>query len=226
MSWKDYIPDNISKIMYVQDESTAEKKSETTEVKKKPVTPTSITSKVGIQTAAATPVTTGTDYNKTLDDVCEAAHDDTADFWAFHKTISKMDGKPISEDQKYELGYAAFQAQDVAPKELVDSASHYIGLLDKEASQFNTDLSGAEQVQIIQKKAHVDMLIQQNAEMSKQMQDNLQEIERVNGEILNSTNTLNSEKSSFEYHFNNKKAVFADRIAKIKQYLYATPTTK
>lgn len=192
----------------------------------KPVTssPASINSQ-SFNTTTATPITSnGVDYGKILDDACEAGHKEGADFWAFHKAITKMDTKPISEDQKYEISFAAFDAQGITAQKLVDSGNYYVGLLDNESKSFSNEMTGAQANEVTNKKSAVDAMTQENEAMNKKIQDNLIKMQQMNGEIMASTNNISNAKANFENQLNIKKSVFNDRITKIKQYLYASTT--
>ena len=186
--------------------------------------PTQITQNTNtyVANASAAATTGGTDYNKALDDVCEAGHKDGADFWAFHKTIAKMDGKPITDEMKYQTAFAAFEAQNVTPQKLVESGNYYMGLLDKEATTFANEMAGATTTDVTNKKAAVDAMDKENQDLQKKIADNLTKMAQMNSEILTSTNNIANESANFNNQLNIKKSVFVDRVTKIKTYLYGT----
>ena len=184
--------------------------------------PQKINAVVPINTAGG--VVSGTNYKKVLDEVCEGGKKNTADFWAFHKALAKMDGKPISEDQKYVATSIAYEGMGVTPQQLVASSDYYIGLIDAEDKRFHGELADAEKSQIETKKALIEKLSHENDEMAKKIQENNTKAQQLNNEIFTSTNQLNAEKMNFENQFSIYKAVFTDSVTKIKQYLYASTT--
>lgn len=172
-----------------------------------------ITSPVSIQT--------GTDYSKVLDDVLEQGTKDGEDFLHFHKAIIAMDGKPLTEEQKYEFTYPAYKSLGITAEKLINSASYNLSLLDKEEQKFTAEWNDAQSQQVEAKKKMIEKLAAENADLAQKIQDNNSKSQKLNEEVFASTNSLNNEKMGFENQLNIKKSVIQDRITKIKTYLYA-----
>lgn len=175
-----------------------------------------------LNTSTATNIQSGTDYGKVLDDVLEQGNQPGADFLEFHKALNGLDGKPISEEQKYEFTFPAYQSLGVTAEKLVASANYYLDLLNKEGERFIGEWSEAQSQQVDAKKALMEKIAAENADYAKKIQENTTKSQKLNEEIFTSSNSLNTEKLSFENQLTIKKSVINDRITKIKTYLYAS----
>jgi hypothetical protein len=163
-----------------------------------------------------------TDYNKYLEDVLDKGNLPGVDFLEFHKALNSFDGKPLSEEQKYEFAFLPIQSMGVSPETLVSTGKQYLDMLAKENQSFEDELKEAIKTQVDAKKAQVEKITSENAELTAKIEANNKKIQQLNEEVFTSSNSISVEKQAFEYALSNKQAIINDRIAKIQTYLHGS----
>jgi dynactin complex subunit len=163
-----------------------------------------------------------TDYNKYLEEVLDKGNKPGVDFLEFHKALNGFDGKPLSEEQKYDFAFIPIQAMGITAQTLESSGRDYLDLLEKEDQSFEAELADAIKTKVEDKKSEVDKLTAENTELTEKIEANNKKIQQLNEQIENSSNSISVEKQAFEYALSNKQAIINDRIAKIQTYLNGT----
>jgi hypothetical protein len=163
-----------------------------------------------------------TDYNKYLEDVLEKGNLPGIDFLEFHKALNSFEGKPLSEEQKYQFAFIPIQAMGVSAATLESTANQYLAMLQKEQQSFEAELADAIKTKVEDKKAQVAQLTTENAEIQAKIEANNKRAQKLNEDIVTSSNSISVEKQAFEYALSNKQAIINDRIAKIQTYLNGT----
>jgi hypothetical protein len=181
------------------------------------VKPTTLTMGEGVVTPKS-----NTDYNKYLEDVLDKANKPGVDFLEFHKALNGFDGKPLSEDQKYDFAYIPIQAMGVSSMQLQTSGRDYLGVLMQEKDSFEAELAEAIKTKVEAKKTEVQQLTAENADFASKIEANNQRIQKLNEEVSTSSSSISVEKQAFEFALSNKIAIINDRISKIQTYLNGT----
>jgi hypothetical protein len=163
-----------------------------------------------------------TDYNKYLEDVLDKGNQPGVDFLEFHKALNSFDGKPLSEEQKYEYAFMPIQAMGATVQTLQSTGRDYLTLLEKEHQSFEAEMADAIKSKVDDKKAQIDQLTSENADLNAKLEANNKKIQQLNQEVFNSSASINVEKQAFEYALSNKQSIINDRIAKIQTYLNGT----
>lgn len=171
------------------------------------------------------PPSSGTDYGKLLDEALVAATKSGPDYIAFSKALAKKQGQPLTEQQKYQYAYDAFESMGVSPSKLVQSAQGYIkDVFEREKGEFMASIEQAKKAEIFDKQQVVRQSEERIAELNKQLQQEAEKVQTLNKEIADSINQLQAEEASFNFHYNQKVAVVEEHITKIKTYLDANVT--
>ncbi len=165
-----------------------------------------------------------TDYSKYLEDVLDKANQPGVDFLEFHKALNSFDGKPLTEQQKYEFAYLPIKAMGIDAQALESTGRDYLSVLSKENQSFQNELATAIREKVENKKAEIQKLTAENAELNSKIEANSRQIEQMNQDVFAASSSIDVEKQAFEYALSNKVAIINDRITKIQTYLHGNPT--
>ncbi len=169
-------------------------------------------------------IKSNTDYNKYLEDVLDKANKPGVDFLEFHKALNSFDGKPLTEQQKYEFSFLPIKAMGIDALTLESTARDYLSVLNQENQSFRDELASAIREKVENKKAEIQKLTAENAELNSKIEANSKRIEQMNQEVFTSSSSIEVEKQAFEYALSNKVSIINDRITKIQTYLHGNPT--
>lgn len=138
------------------------------------------------------------------------------DYFEFSEALSKLDGKPLTEEQKYENINLTFEAIGVQPEKLVESANHYIEKLDDLKQQFADEVAEANQ-----KISDVNDKISKN---EKEIARLTQLVQQDRLFVDQSKQKIAENQSSFNIAFDQRVNTIKDHISKIKNYLLNAST--
>ena len=82
-------------------------------------------------------------FNKLLLEALENSNLEGFDYLEFRKAVASVSKlQAMDESTQYKTAFAAAQAMNVSPKKLLDSAKHYISVLETEKNQFEKSATG------------------------------------------------------------------------------------
>lgn len=171
-----------------------------------------------------TPVqtTNGPDYSKQLAEVLEEHNQPGFDFLEFHKTLNGLEGKPLAEPQKYQTAFTAAQSMNVKVQDLLESGQHYLKVLDAEEQDFAKAMAVATEEKITSKTKEIERLGIENQELARKIEENNKKQQALNMEVMESSNDLNTKKTTFDYAITNLRGLITDRLSKIPQFCDGT----
>lgn len=162
------------------------------------------------------------DYNAVFDEVIKNTNVRNPGYREFSQALRKMDGKPYTDQQKYETIFMGFEVQGVTPAILEDTAMKLVHALEAQKVDFDKDISAEEEREVKAKQTLVETLQRENEELTKKVQENTTKIQQLSNEAIEATQSLNVEKSAFENTLKTRVGIINDHINKIKLYLNAT----
>jgi len=148
------------------------------------------------------------------------------DYLEYKKALKALEKMPMDEATKYRSAFATASTMGVTLEKLLDTTKFYIGVLDKENSefvnafknQFSDKVSGREREiaqfeGIIKEKSEkIKILTEEIAKHQQQIQDLRSKLEESNTKILKTQN-------DFKLSYDHLKAQFEEDVTKMQKYL-------
>lgn len=162
-----------------------------------------------------------------LADVLEKNNQAGFDYLEFRKavqSISKL--HTMEESTQFKTAFAAAQAMNVQPSNLIDSAKKYLLILEAENTQFNQTANQFLQEQLSSKEnesSQLKDLIQQKEKQLSQLQEELEKHTKrlldIEKELTGAKSKVESNKASFVGSYNQLVGQIRADIQKMEQYL-------
>lgn len=148
------------------------------------------------------------------------------DYYEFKSALKTMEGISIPADAKYKAVFATFQASGIDTNKLVETAKHYLNVLDEEKMKFDEATSARVGEKVTAREQELSELRQQNELNSQEIVRLTEEINRANqtistiqNEIGDSQQKISQTKNNFDAtHSAFTNAIRTD-IANIQSYL-------
>lgn len=153
-----------------------------------------------------------TDYLSHLNDIMKRENLQGPDYLEFSEALSKMEGKPLTEEQKYENINLTFEAMGVPPAKLISSAQHYLKAFENEKNSFETELRASKDRGITQKNKQI-------SEDESALKKLSEKIQAAKLEVEQNTQKLAVEESSFNIAYSQKVNTINNHIINIQNYL-------
>lgn len=178
----------------------------------------------------AEPQTTpGTVNNRFLEILAKALEQNNQpgfDYFEFRQSLAGLGQMPMDESTRFKSAFAVAQTMGVNQSNLLDSAQHYVQILQGEQAKFN-DAHTQQRAKLIgnreQEAGQLQSAIQEKTgqieALNKQIEENRQRIEQLKSEISESTLKIENTKADFEATFVSVLEQLQSDISKIKQYL-------
>lgn len=104
-------------------------------------------------------------FVQVLLEAMEAANLPGFDYLEYKKSLQNLKKMNFTDSVRYQTAYATAQSMGVTPKQLQDSAQHYLNTLATEQKKFSTALAGQRAQQVNDKEAHLKQI---DAEIAQQ----------------------------------------------------------
>lgn len=148
------------------------------------------------------------------------------DYFEFRQALKNLSKMPMDEATRFHSAFAMAQTMGITPGKLVESAQHYLGVLNGEQTHF-AEAHAQQKSKLIGNREdeakNLEAAMQQKAEQIKQLtaeiEQNRQRSEQIRQEISDSTLKIESTKADFDTTFATVYAQIQDDVAKIQQYL-------
>lgn len=176
--------------------------------------------------ASSVSVQSTTDYGAHILELLKKNNIPGPDYFEFRSALDTMAGQPLTDQQKYLSVFSGFSAMGVTAAKLAETAQFYIGKIEDEKTAFNVDLTNARKIGITDKQTEKTALEKENENLTKQIQDNLDKISKINSDVNSATLKLNSEEAAFSQACVNETQNITNQISNIKTYLPNGTTTK
>ncbi len=156
----------------------------------------------------------------------EKNNQDGFDYFEFRQALKNLSKMPMDEQTRFQSAYAMAQTMGVTTSKLVDSAKHYLGVLNGEQSRFS-EAHAQQKSKLIGNREdeakNLEAAMQQKAEQIKQLtqeiEQNRKNSEQIRKEITEATVKIETTKADFEATFASVVAQIQDDVAKIQQHL-------
>lgn len=148
------------------------------------------------------------------------------DYFEFRQSLKNLSKMPMDEQTRFQSAYAMAQTMGVTSTKLMESAKHYLGVLQGEQARFG-EAHAQQKSKLIGNREEeakiLDAATLQKAEQIKQLtqeiEQNRSRSEQIRKEISETTVKIESTKADFEATFANVVSQIQDDMAKIQQHL-------
>lgn len=226
---------NIKSLFVVEDEeliqketgkSTSKPKNTPTKTKKSTAPTPSTGSPVMPQSQSGQPGKVNSKFMDVLLRAMENADLEGFDYLEFKKSLQSLSKMPMDEATRYKSAFAMAQTMGVSPQKLIDSATHYINVLQKEENKFEKALASQQNQQIGDKQqqiAQLDNLVKEKAEyitkLTQEIEQHQAQAQQMKTEIQERTVKIETTKNDFIASFNALVAQIHGDMENMKQYL-------
>lgn len=148
------------------------------------------------------------------------------DYWKFKKSLDNMRQIAMDEQTKFKAVFASFQANGVDVSHLLDTAKHYINVLESQRDSFTRDLQTQFGDELQQHENTVEELKTQIAEktekikqLTQEIQDNQTQSMSLSGEINIGKLKIQGLQANFDITYSVVEGEIQSNIQKISTYL-------
>lgn len=142
---------------------------------------------------------------KVLMEAMEAANLPGFDYLEYKKALQNLKKMDFTDSVRFQTAFAAAQSMGVTPKQLQDSAQHYLTVLDAEHKKFSAALAGQRNAQVSDKENQLKQLdgdIKRQEDKIKELQAQIEksrkEQAKLRATIEKSTGKLVKTQADFE----------------------------
>lgn len=168
---------------------------------------------------ASAPATTEGSVNdrfvKVLLEAMEAANLPGFDYLEFKKSLQNLKKMNFTDSVRFQTAFAAAQSMGVTPKQLQDSAQHYLNVLTKEQQKFSKALAGQRAQQISDKETtlqQIDADIERQEAKIKELQATIQKAKAEQTKLRNSIKGSADKLTKTQADFETTLQIIADGI--------------
>lgn len=148
------------------------------------------------------------------------------DYFEFRQALKNLAKMPMDEPTRYQSAYAMAQTMGITPAKLVESAQHYLGVLNGEQARFS-EAHAQQKAKLIgnreEEAKNIEAAIQQKTEQIRQLTAEIEQAkqrsEQIRQEISDSTVKIESTRADFETTFASVVAQIQHDMSKIQEYL-------
>ncbi len=148
------------------------------------------------------------------------------DYFEFRQSLKNLAKMPMDEQTRFQSAYAMAQTMGVTSAKLIDSAKHYLEVLNVEQTRFaeahaqqKAKLIGNREEEAKNIEASMLQKTEQIKQLTQEIEQNRHQSEQIRKEISESTVKVESTKADFETTFASVVAQIQDDMAKIQQHL-------
>ncbi len=142
------------------------------------------------------------------------------DFFEFRKTLEALVGVIADEPTRYRAAYGSLVAQGAKPENLINTADHYLKVLDTKEASFAQHVQDQTREKVDQKLAEADRYKQQIQEKSEAIARLTQEIGKLTEQEVGARNAAalgKAELEAYKNSFLSVKARFTTDIQGIRE---------
>jgi hypothetical protein len=141
-------------------------------------------------------------FNQHFDELFDKANLPGPDYFEFSKMCQAMN--TLTDDVKFTAAFGGLQVQGLTKEKLLESANHYINIIDEDANKFNTAIDQKILADVQSKRSGADQKRKSIADREEMIKNLQQEIANESIEI----SKLESEASEQEQKANQKSLTY------------------
>lgn len=156
----------------------------------------------------------------------EANNLDGFDYLEYKQSLRSLEKMPMDEATRFQSAFAMAQTMGATPEKLIQTAQHYIQVLQNEEKKFEDALTHQRSTQIGAKQQEINKLeetIKRKAEqikkLTQEIEGNQKKSEALKSEIQEASRKVNSTKNDFIASYNALVDKISTDIEKMSKFL-------
>lgn len=151
------------------------------------------------------------------------------DYFEYKQALKSMEGLGLSEEKQYQASWASFRAMSGGLRDttvLTNSASQYVGVLDRDRASFLKDVEKAISDRVGSLNQELTQLQEDNKtyarkilELQEKINANNGRLEKINSDIQEQSAKINDNRDSYDITYHSMVEQINSDLAKIKKYL-------
>jgi len=148
------------------------------------------------------------------------------DYFEFRQALKNLAKMPMDEQTRYHSAFAMAQTMGITNVRLIESAKHYLNVLNIEQSHFSeahkqqkAKLIGTREEEAQQLEASIQEKAEKIKQLTQEIEQNRQKSDQIRKEISESTVKIENTRADFETTFASVVSQIQDDVAKIQQYI-------
>lgn len=217
---------NLKSLFIIEDETAGKKETAESALSAPTPTATEKVNTVKVPTAENTPGEVTTQFTNILFRAMEQNNLDGFDYLEFKQSLRSLEKMPMDEATRYQSAFAMAQTMGATPQTLVQTAEHYINVLQQEQQKFDQALASQKMKQIGSKESEVQRLNETAKAKAEQIKKLTEEIaahqkdaQALQQEIADATQKVESTKNNFIASYNALVELISRDVENIRQYL-------
>ena len=219
---------NIKSLFIIEEEETPKKGQKSTKAKAETSKPTSekVTPAAKVQSVEGR---AGKVTKKFTDVLLKAMNENNLegfDYLEYKQSLNSLKKMQMDEATRYQSAYAMAQTMGATPAHLVNTAQHYIDILQKEENKFEEALASQKNKQIGSKQQEIQKLddavkakAQQIKKLTMEIEAHQKKSESLKKEISNASIKVENTKNDFFASFQNLVSQIKQDMENMKKYL-------
>ena len=163
-------------------------------------------------------------FNQHFDELFEKANLPGPDYFEFSKMCQAMN--TLTEEIKFPAAFGGLQVQGLTKEKLVESANHYINIIDEDASKFNSAIDQKILAEVQNKRSAAEKKrksISEREEMIKNLQQEIanefSEISKLESEALDQEQKANQKSMTYKAACEARKVIISSDLQKINSLI-------
>jgi hypothetical protein len=156
----------------------------------------------------------------------EKKNRDGFDYFEYKQSLKALDKMPMNEVTKYRSAFATASTMGVTLKVLLESASFYLEILEKENKKYSNTFEkqikekvGEKEEKIIQLKTTIEEKKTLIKKLTEEIYEHENQIKDLKYNVKDSKKEISLAQNTFKVTFNYLKAQFTEDITRMKEYL-------
>ena len=140
------------------------------------------------------------------------------DYFEFSKMIEAMSGIP-DERSRYSAAFAGLSVQGLDKHKLLDTATEYLRILDKDAANFDSTVDATLHEKVHAKQKEIEVKSARIETLAKEIEELHRHIAVLNGEIKENMEKIEESSGGYKAACENMRSCITNDIEKIKQFI-------
>lgn len=181
------------------------------------VNPTPVT-EPSFNTPATPSVSSSDKFRNYFDKLFQDSNIPGPDYFEFSKMVEAMSAIP-DEKTKYLTAFAGLSIQGLDKKKLLDTANHYLALIDADAKTFHSMVAKALQEKVTAKKKEMDDKTKRIQDLNKEIAELSNGLQAISNEVKENEEKINANAANYQHEMVQIKERISQDAQKINQYI-------
>jgi len=140
------------------------------------------------------------------------------DYFEFSKMVQAMSAIP-DEKTKYLTAFAGLSIQGLDKKKLLETATHYLELIDADAKNFHSMVAKTLQEKVTAKKKEMDDKTKRIQDLNREIAELSSGLEAISNEVKDNEEKINANAANYQAEMLQLKDRISQDAQKINQYI-------